>query len=399
MKKKKKIFFVRPTEPNRGDMMSRYGLLKIVALENKPEQVIVLTNRSISELPAPFITIRPGKLKDLIPRWEQVRLYARGDEVWWACGLDMQDDSSMMKLPFLVIKFLFFRAMGLKIKIVAQGAGPITSLFGKWCVKAIIGLVQEGSFRDRESLSLVESIAGQSKGKLTLTVDGAIYAAPETPEFSSHVSDTPLLLGVNVRRWFHFDGSWMPYEHRTRLGLLKFPPGDDKMKSFLAGMTGFLDNLIESHGIRIRFIPMYPPFIEPWEDDCALLKDIRAGMAYKDNVQIIDEDLSPEELLHIFSGIDVMIGVRLHSTIIATALGIPSIHLAYSAKGFSYFKFLGQERFCVPLEKLTDQAEWDKLSFLFSIMMKERSVISRDICAAVRRIRTKGSSLPIPAWE
>lgn len=382
-----KIFLIRPTEPNRGDMMSRYGLLKkIASCRHAPENIIVLSSRSPAELPGPFKVVRPGLLKDLIPRWEQVRLYAKGDEAWWACGHDFQDDSSLLKLPFLIIKFVFLKIMGLRVKIIAQGAGPVSSPFGRWCIRTIMNLVHSASFRDAESLSLVQSIASHYNAKLKLTVDSALYAVSEPLSRPAAKKDS-FLLGVNLRRWFHFDRHWMPYEYRVKLGLIKTPPGSDKMNLILDGMAHFLDDKIEQYGIDIRLIPMYPPHVEPWEDDLELSKELKKRMGYREKVEIVANDLSPKELLSVFSGLDAMIGVRLHSTIISTMLGIPSIHLCYSPKGHSFFKRIGQGKYCIPLNRLLDRAEWNNLNLLYESLIKNRTVINEELSRAISGMR------------
>ena len=167
MKRNMKIFLIRPTEPNRGDMMSRHGLL--MRLRNCRNQVVVLSDYSRSFFPRDVIIVKPGILKDLIPSWSQIRLYSRGDEVWWAVGHDLQDDSSSLKLPFLLIKFLFFRLFGLKTKIISQGAGPLTTNMGKLWTRAIMRIVDSASLRDNESLNLVREIAPIAGNKLSLS--------------------------------------------------------------------------------------------------------------------------------------------------------------------------------------------------------------------------------------
>ncbi|MDY7039155.1 MAG: polysaccharide pyruvyl transferase family protein [Thermodesulfobacteriota bacterium] len=352
----KKIFLVRPTEPNRGDIMSRYGLLKQIRGQNDTDQIVVLSKRDVSELAGLATIVKPGPLKDLIPRWEQVSLYSKGDEVWWACGHDFQDDSSALKLPFLVVKFLFYRLMGLRVKIIAQGAGPLRTSFGKWCIRTIIKIVESASFRDKESLDLVAHLAPAYTEKFSLTVDQALFASDKN---GSGAADKDIqkrfLLGVNLRRWFHFDGHWEPYEYRVRLGLMKTVPGNDKMNVILRRIAVVLDRKIDEHDISLLFIPMYPPKSEPWEDDFFLLKELKHLMQHKERVMIVSNDMSPNDLLTIFDELDAMIGVRLHSTIIATLLGKPSIHLSYSPKGQSYFKRIKQNDLCIPFETLLNE--------------------------------------------
>jgi len=390
LRTRKKIFFLRPTEPNRGDMMSRYGLLKRIRNQYDADQLVVLSTRDVSELPVPATVIKPGYLKDLIPRREQIRLYSKGDEVWWACGHDLQDDSSALKLPFLVVKFLFYRLMGLQIKIMAQGAGPVKTYIGKWCVRTIIRIVTSASFRDQESLDLVSQLASAHIEKFSLSVDQALFAADKSRSGAEEQEPQKrFCLGMNLRRWFHFDGHWMPYEYRTRFKLIKTVPGSEKMLVILRQIAVILDRKIDKYDILLLFIPMYPPKTEPWEDDLALLSKLKALMRHKEKVAIISSDMSPNDLLTIFGGLDAMIGVRLHSTIIATLFGKPSIHLSYSPKGKSYFERIKQENFCIPFESLLDERQIGDFADKIDEIVGKNAELSIKVTKSVELLKEK----------
>lgn len=394
MKEKPKIFLIRPTEPNRGDVISRHGLLK--NLRNRGTDwgpVIVLSSQKTPCFEGPIDAVRPGPLKDLIPTMEQIRRYRRGDEVWWACGHDLQDDSSALKLPFILVKFLFFKAMGLRVRILAQGSGPVGTRFGRWCIRNIMRLVDSATFRDRDSLDLLKTIAPASAGKMGLTVDCALFAADgHSTARKKDKPDKPLLVGVNMRRWYHFDHHWLPYEYRVRLGMMKEIPGAEKMDRLIEGMAQFLDRQIGRENLLVRMIPMYPRDVEPWEDDLAILNRVKSAMRNQAMVQMVEEDLPPERLLDTVGDLDLMIGMRLHSTIVSTMMSIPSIHLAYSPKGPSYFRMIHHEKCCVPVNDLLLPGGWDRLSQLFDEIVRDRGAIGRDIHEQVFRLKEENSS-------
>lgn len=358
-----------------------------------PSHLIVLSNRNPSELPVPCEVVRPGFLKDLLPRREQINRYRRGDEIWWACGHDLQDDSSALKIPFILAKFIFFRIMGLRIRIIAQGAGPLATPMGRCCTRIMLKLVDSASFRDRESLLLVGRIAPESMHKMRQTVDCALFAADEYMPIRLPVSsDRPLQIGVNLRRWYHFDNHWLPYEYRIRLRMVKDIPGGTEMKELITGMALFLDRQIERQNMCVRMIPMYPPGIEPWENDIALLTQLKSAMAHQDRVEIVSADLRPDQLLSVFNDLDVMIGMRLHATIIATMLGIPSIHLAYSPKGYSYFKMIHQEKLCIPVDGLLSPDGWNRLQEIFEETVGDLDGIGRAIRDRILHLKMNAPS-------
>jgi polysaccharide pyruvyl transferase WcaK-like protein len=267
--------------------------------------------------------------------------------------------------------------MGLSIRVVSQGAGPIRTFLGRVCLLAIISQAKEDSLRDAASLRLIGDIAPRQRRKLRLSEDQAIYAAVgPIPCATPSDERRPFILGVNLRRWFHFDGHWLPYEYRIRFGLIKQIPGEDKMVKLTDILSRILKEKIKRYGIRLLLIPMYPPDLEPWEDDLILLKILQDKIGETSSVSLLTKDLSPEELLRSFQGIDAMIGMRLHATIATTIFGKPAIHLSYSPKGDSYFRRIGMERYCLSVESLFDPAGISRLSETLNDVIENHSALS-----------------------
>lgn len=369
-----KFFLPRYIEANRGDVLSRYGFLKQFGRHvGNPAAIIVVTNQPAEWLPSGCTVIPPGPFKDLIPRWRQVRLYQKGDIVLWTCGHDMVDESSALLLPYLVLRFVFFKLFGLKIFIVAQGAGPITTPAGKFWIRQIIALADRVSLRDAESLELIQSLVGSElKKKCHLSADTAVLS-PEPALFKTVWNDPPVI-GINLRRWFHFDGHWMPYEYRRRLGLIKEIPGDQAMQELIRGFSEMINWLMDDYHAQILFVPMYPRNSEPWEDDTQIAQQIQKHLKNPEKTRILKEDIHPEIFLQEIGKIDVMIGMRLHSTVLATSCGIPSIHISYSPKGSSYFKRIVQTEYCIPIETLAYEKNWKLLKDRFDQLWRQREI-------------------------
>ncbi len=357
---------------NRGDIISRYGFIKLLLQKDTEARLVVITDNPLYgfEGNERIDCIRYGPLKDIIPNRKQWKYIRRGNSVLWAVGQDLVDESSLFIIPHMMLKFLFYRFMGLKIHIVAQGAGPIKTSFAKQCVKIIMRLAESASFRDQDSFDLIARIVGtRSVEKFHLVSDAALLI-PQRINNPKVKSD--IIVGVNVRRWYHLTGI-VPYEYRMKFGLKKDIPGDEMMQGFVRSISVILDAIIKTYGVRILFMPMYPSVGEKWEDDYYLSEAIINSMTRGDRAKILADNLFPEEVITEFSRLSFMIGVRLHSTIIATSLGIPSIHLAYSPKGFSYYKSIGEERYCLPLDSLVINREWKSLLDKFEAMWNEKN--------------------------
>lgn len=72
---------------------------------------------------------------------------------------------------------------------------------------------------------------------------------------------------------------------------------------------------------------------------------------------------SPYELIKVYETLDVHISEMLHSAILCTSVGVPSIHLAYDIKGVSFFQMMHLSEYCLiantlqvaDLEKVLDR--------------------------------------------
>jgi len=69
-------------------------------------------------------------------------------------------------------------------------------------------------------------------------------------------------------------------------------------------------------------------------------------------VQLAGGNPTIVELCREFSALDLMIGMRLHSTLLALRAGVPAIHLAYTLKGHDIYADLGLVDWVVPVEEL-----------------------------------------------
>lgn len=382
---------------NRGDILSRWGLLRELSLRAPGAHVVVVTDNAPDCFPMEVERVTPGPAMDLLPRLAQLRHCRRGNTVLWACGHDLTDESSSLLIPHMLLKLATYKALGMRVHIVAQGAGPIRTRLGRLWVRLMMRLVDSASLRDPKSRDLVRGIAGPGcEAKLSVSADTALLACEPGPR-----QDNPRpLLGVNVRRWHHFDGHFLPYEYRMRLGMLRQPPGQEVMDRFERGFAAFLDGLVRDHGLDVRFIPMYPPDLEPWEDDAAMAGRIVAHMEHGDRAGVYRGDDPPSAWLGEFARLDYMIGVRLHSTIAATAMGVPSLHLAYSPKGRAYFRRIGASDFCLPLESLTLEERWDALRRAFDALAADSDGFRRALEQAMPGLREAArSALDVPLGE
>ncbi len=99
---------------------------------------------------------------------------------------------------------------------------------------------------------------------------------------------------------------------------------------------------------RVSFIPQVL-------EDIPLARDIAAALKCPDRVEALDADLSLDELLALYAGLDILIGTRLHSIILAAVNGIPFVHIVVErSKSNGTLEMLGMESAGVSYDGITD---------------------------------------------
>jgi colanic acid/amylovoran biosynthesis protein len=80
----------------------------------------------------------------------------------------------------------------------------------------------------------------------------------------------------------------------------------------------------------------------------------------------LEDDLSPQVLKAVYAELEIMIGTRAHSNVIAMASGTPVVAIAYEHKIAGMMEMLGLDDFSLPIdrthERLLDAVQrlWDE---------------------------------------
>jgi hypothetical protein len=120
-------------------------------------------------------------------------------------------------------------------------------------------------------------------------------------------------------------------------------------------------------------------------------------------------DCAPPAMLAWYRQLDVHVAGMLHSAIFATAVDVPSIHIAYDLKGVGFFESMGMEDRIVPARNLTVDALYGQLSHLIDVrgdarreISNRRELLKRDLQGFLRQIppllehQAEGSHSPVP---
>ena len=341
---------------NRGDIASRYCILSELIAAGADVNAVFATRPEHVPSALRERLVSYGPIYNLWPRLEGLRALFRSRYVVWTGGLDLQDDLSQVKLVYMWIVFASYRTLGLRIVVAMQGAGPLTTLTGRWLARRVLALVDTALLRDGGSFELVAGLT--KREKLVLAHDG-IFLSGLSANSKDDVEQRPCLeakprIGLNLRLWFHFANSWIPYQfardtYRAR--------AEKPMSRIVDSLAALIRHLRREHNAEIVLLSMYEPGIEPWEDDQPLLDSLKSRFAEDDGVVLFRDDVTIESFAGMIGRLDLMIGTRLHSTLIALRMGVPALHIAYTNKGRAIYGDLGLADWLIGIDELLDLPE------------------------------------------
>ncbi|MBI5934913.1 MAG: polysaccharide pyruvyl transferase family protein [Chloroflexi bacterium] len=346
---------------NLGDLASRWGVLRALH-QLGVDDVTVFRNLEIDVPALPFRALNYRPLRNLRLDREARDAFRRADTVLWAVGLDMQDDSSLVRMMYLWVAFRLYRALGLKIVCLFQGAGPVTTRTGRVVAPAVLSQVDTFVARDPGTFALIEKLNPRTKRVLAhdaiflpgfeedLVNDVARNGIPHDQNLAGYhpapqdqldpffKTDGRPIIGINIRQWFHFASSILPYQFSREKYRQR---SEAKMQELIRSTTELIASLRARQQARVLLISAYQKDVLPWEDDLPWLARVKASFAADDEVQLVNMAATMPEYYNLMSRLDLMIGMRLHSSLVALRFGVPSINLSYTLKGGDILRHLG----------------------------------------------------------
>lgn len=204
------------------------------------------------------------------------------------------------------------------------GAGPIHTSFGKWSLRFMAKHANSISVRDFKSRELLKSIG--VRNNIEVIGDPAFTLKAEEKSYSS----TPKKIGVSA----------VPYYNANY-----WPEGSErKYNSYVNSMAKNLDKLVSTKNIEVTF------FSTKFPHDVETSIDIYNRMVHKENVKVIEKNLSPLEILQLTTDLDIVIGTRLHSLILATNTQTPIIAVSYHTKVNDFMSLAQLSEYCFSMD-------------------------------------------------
>ncbi len=162
-------------------------------------------------------------------------------------------------------------------------------------------------------------------------------------------------------------------------------------QTFYQRLASIIDQLIEDHNANIWLLPFqaYPDdfrrqYSPPVDDEVAIAQ-VSQLSCYPERLKQYKRFSNLEELITCLSNLDLMVGTRLHSIILAAGLGIPVIAIEYAPKIRGFMAEIQQLDYCLALDSLTPQQS----VALIAKILNNWLAIRQQLCQAVESYRAR----------
>ncbi len=234
------------------------------------------------------------------------------------------------------------------LMLYAVGVGPLVTEKGKTHVKAIAEQAALITVRDKQSVKILRDL-GVAEKRVTLAADPVMGLTLQKKTDSEEKKQ----LGIVLRNW--------------NVGV-----EPDHWERCVAGAVDeFLDNHPEFEAFFIPFQYATDPFL----DDRGVARRISKRLRNAKRTQILERSLNPHLKGDLLAGCDLVLGMRLHSLIVAAGCGIPMVGLSYDPKVENYLNQVGLSSYSIDLTAISDSIILERLNDAWSHQDELRALL------------------------
>jgi len=212
------------------------------------------------------------------------------------------------------------RLMGRRLACFGIGAKPVRSWRGRRLVKALLDQALLISTRDEPSRAIIKAL-GVEKA-VRVTGDSSLFMEPLEAEaglrrLTRSGVDVSKPMAAICPRVLSTD--YKPHYHEEI--------SSEAISRIRLSVALAADHLV-SEGYEVVFLPMHevPP------DDDRREIEIIANLMKTGNPKVVGGGLLPQEAMAVLGRMEVVVGLRLHSLILAAAQGVPVVTVNYDSK-------------------------------------------------------------------
>ncbi|MGP1569804.1 MAG: polysaccharide pyruvyl transferase CsaB [Eubacteriales bacterium] len=233
-------------------------------------------------------------------------------------GSLLQDVTSKKSILYYIAIIKLALLFGKKVLIYSQGIGPINSKFNRKLTAKTLQKVSSIVVRDESSKEFLEEI-GVTKN-IIVTADPVLRIKP-----------TPLDIGSKI---LESEGLVRTEKENITVG---FAIRERNLKSdFMNELANAIRKLVTERKAKVVLIPFH------FSEDRLVIDELAERLCdLSGSIFCLHKKYLTDEMLSIVGNLDMLVGVRLHSLIHATIMGVPLIGISYDPKVNSFLKSIG----------------------------------------------------------
>jgi len=231
------------------------------------------------------------------------------------------------------------KAKGIPVVLYNSSLGPVTCPAGEKALRCVIDSADAVILRDKESLELLQHY-GIEHPNIREGADCALNAAPSDDHRFAEIceaeglftNDRPVI-GFNVNSYVD-----------------AFVRED--------GNTFGRDNLVELYAETvdktIKYLDVDVIFIETQHMDMGIANEVLAKIKNSHSVRLVtNKKYSYRDICSVLQRLDLFVGMRTHSLILSSAMGIPPVGIVTYPKNRGYMRTIGLEKNLIEFRDLS----------------------------------------------
>ncbi len=285
------------------------------------------------------------------------KLFKKTDLFIFGGGSLIQDITSSRSLYYYLAILKLALKNKVKVMLYGNGIGPLCKKKNRLAARKCLNKVNLITLRDDMSDKLLSEI-GVTEPRILITADPAF-----TLQFENICPPVELLSRAGLASG-------------AKYAVIAARPWKNTASDYAATLAAFCDELSEKYGILPLFVPMQP------KEDVPFSRTVISKM--RTEGYIIDEAINIDKVFALIAGSELTVGMRLHTLIYATTLGVPVIALSYDPKVTAFMQSINQP-LCADAQNISVKELSEMLEELMSDLPERRNELSKSLCELRRK--------------
>jgi len=273
--------------------------------------------------------------------------------------------------PVLIMnlyEIIFSKLLGKPVMIWANSLGPFNPKYIQPFIKLVINKVDLITTREAISKKILDKIGVIAP---TYVTADAAFTLPSISqenaktllEQASGISTNEFMVGITAIPW-------------------NFPEiksnASEKFENYLDALAGASDYLIEKFNAYVIFFPQV--IIPLIKDDRPVSRKVFDKIKNKSKVAVLTNDYTPEQIKGMYGCMELLIGTRFHSCILAQSMYVPTIAIEYDGhKALGIMRLLELEDYVCDINTITKDELISKIDMIWAEIDNVKKKLEKNI--------------------